>query len=135
MRALFTRTRASAVRPAKARQMFSSIFMILRTVLMSCSFAAATFSTPEGNHHLKFCTACGSRCTCIALHVTRCRVCCSALALPFLPHWALISMQCLFFKEILARIARLARMSSQMVVSHLGRQSPCLGLPRRILLA
>ena len=134
MRALFTRTRASAVRPAKARQMFSSIFMILRTVLMSCSFAAATFSTPEGSQHINLCTACGSRCTYTALRV-RCRVCCSALALPFLPHWALISMQCLFFKEILARIARLARMSSQMVVSHLGRQSPCLGLPRRILLA
>ena len=47
MRALLTRTRASAVRPANARQMLLSIFMILRTVLMSCSFAAATFSTPE----------------------------------------------------------------------------------------
>ena len=47
VRARLTSTRASAVSPAKARQMFSSIFMILRTVRGSCSFAVDTFSTPE----------------------------------------------------------------------------------------
>jgi len=46
MRARLTSTRASAVRPANARQMWSSILTILRTVRASCSLADAFFSTP-----------------------------------------------------------------------------------------
>lgn len=45
---LLIRTRASAVKPAKAKQMWSSILTILRTVLASCSLAADFFSTPAG---------------------------------------------------------------------------------------
>ena len=43
---LLMSTRASAVRPAKAKQMCSSSFTILRTVRASCSFAVDFFSTP-----------------------------------------------------------------------------------------
>ena len=48
-------TRASAVRPAKARHMCSSSFTILRTVRASCSFAVDFFSTPAaaGNQRLR----------------------------------------------------------------------------------
>jgi len=43
---LLMSTRASAVSPAKARQMCSSSLTILRTVRASCSFAVDFFSTP-----------------------------------------------------------------------------------------
>lgn len=43
---LLMSTRASAVRPAKARQMWSSTFTILRADRASCSFAALFRSAP-----------------------------------------------------------------------------------------
>ena len=49
VRARSTRTRASAVRPAKARATPSSIWTILRAVRASCSLAADFFSAPAAS--------------------------------------------------------------------------------------
>ena len=46
---LLMSTRASAVRPAKARQMWSSTLTILRADRASCSFAALFRSAPACN--------------------------------------------------------------------------------------
>ena len=48
MRARSTSTRASAVRPAKARATPSSIWTIFRAVRASCSLAADFFSAATG---------------------------------------------------------------------------------------
>ncbi len=49
---LLMSTRASAVRPAKARQMWSSTFTILRADRASCSFAALFRSAPAWSSRL-----------------------------------------------------------------------------------